>query len=107
MVSEILSDCNYSRTIDFFEKIHFEQLRNTFFHSAYGFSEGNYILFDSDLLLIEGKTTHRVSMTDFLVPLIDKVILFFDKFKEQYLGSITQYTTEKQIKGYFPDLKDV
>jgi hypothetical protein len=107
MVTEILSDCNYSKTIGFFTNIHFEQLRNTFFHSAYGFSEGNYILFDSDPLIIEGTSTHRVSMNDFLVPLIDKVILFFEKFKEQYLDSIAQYRTEKQIKGYFPDLKDI
>ncbi len=107
MVTEILSDCNYSKTIDFFTNIHFEQLRNTFFHSAYGFSEGNYILFDSDPLVIEGTTTHRVSINDFLIPLIDKVILFFEKFKEQYLDSIAQYKTEKQIKGFFPDLKDI
>lgn len=107
MVAEILSDCNYTKTIDFFATIHFEQLRNTFFHSAYGFSDADYILFDSDPLLIDGKTSYRVSMKDFLVPLIDKVILFFDKFKEQYLGSIAQYKTEKQIKGYFPDLKDI
>lgn len=107
MVTELLSDCNYSKTIDFFTNIHFEQLRNTFFHSAYGFSEGNYILFDSDPLVIEGTSTHRVSINDFLVPLIDKVILFFEKFKEQYLDSIAQYKTEKRIKGYFPDLKDI
>jgi hypothetical protein len=107
MVSEILTDCNYIKTIEFFDTTHFEQLRNTFFHSAYNFSEGDYILFDSEPILIGGKTTHRVSVTDFLIPLIDKVILFFDKFKEQYLGSIAQYKTEKQIKGYFPDLKDV
>lgn len=107
MVTEILNDCNYSKTIDFFANIHFEQLRNTFFHSAYGFSEGDYILFDSDPLLIEGKSIYRVSLKDFLVPLIDKVISFFEKFKEEYLGSIAQYKNEKQIKGYFPDLKDI
>lgn len=38
-VTEILSDCNYSNTIDFFASVHFEQLRNTLFHSAYGFSD--------------------------------------------------------------------
>ncbi|MBL7759085.1 MAG: hypothetical protein JNK08_00145 [Sediminibacterium sp.] len=107
MVTEILSDCNYSNTIDFFGSVHFEQLRNTFFHSAYGFSDGDYILFDSEPLVIEGTSFDRVSMNDFLVPLIDKVILFFEKFKEQFLNSIVQYKTEKQIKGYFPDLKDI
>lgn len=107
MITEILSDCNYLKIIDFFTNIHFEQIRNTFFHSAYSFADGDYLLFDSDPLVIEGRTISRVSTQDFIIPLIDTVILFFEKFKQMYLGSITQYKTEKNIKGYFPDLKDV
>lgn len=106
-IKEKLSDCNYNDLIDFFENVHYEQIRNTFFHSAYGLNEGNYILFDSSPIKIGGVSHSRVSIDNFLIPLIDKVIAFFEKFKNSYLQSFQVYSKEINIKGYFPDLKDV
>lgn len=37
----------------------------------------------------------------------DKVIAFFDKFREIYIHSFESYSEEKQIQGLFPNLKDV
>ncbi len=54
MVTEILDDCNYTNIIGFFATKHFEQLRNTFFHSAYSILDDEYILFDSDPIVIGG-----------------------------------------------------
>ena len=106
-IKEKLSDCKYDKLIDFFETVHYEQIRNTFFHSAYGLSGDDYILFDSESIQIGGVDHSRISTKKFLIPLIDKVIIFFDKFRESYLQSYQLYTEEKNIKGYFPDLKDV
>jgi hypothetical protein len=106
-IKEKLSDCNYDKLIDFFENIHYEQIRNTFFHSAYGLSEDDYILFDSEPINIAGANHYRVSIQNFLIPLIDNVIAFFDKFRNEYLKAFEEYTEEKNIKGYFPNLKDV
>lgn len=107
MVSEILNDCNYNHILKFFSDVHFEQIRNTFFHSAYGINEGNYILFDSDPVTTTTFSGTRLPIDKFLLPLIDKVISFFDRFKNKYLESFKCYTKESQIKAYFPDLKDV
>lgn len=106
-IKEKLSDCNYDKLIDFFENIHYEQIRNTFFHSAYGLSGDDYILFDSESIKISGTIHYRVSIENFLIPLIDKVISFFDKFKNEYKKAFEDYTEEKNITGYFPTLKDV
>jgi len=106
-IKEKLSDCNYDNLIAFFDDVHFEQIRNTFFHSAYGISEDDYILFDSEPIIIGGTNHSRVSIENFLIPLIDKVIAFFDKFRENYIQSFESYSEEKQIQGHFPSLKDV
>lgn len=106
-IKEKLSDCNYDYLIEFFETVHHEQIRNTFFHSAYGLSGDDYILFDSEPIIIGGTTNFRVSIEKFLIPLIDKVIAFFDKFKSEYQKAFAEYTEEKKIIGHFPTLKDV
>ncbi|MCU0321861.1 MAG: hypothetical protein MUE72_05550 [Chitinophagaceae bacterium] len=107
MVTELLSDCSYQNIIDFFSTTHYEQIRNTFFHSAYSIVEDNYILFDSDSIILEGVKREYVSISNFLFPLIDNVILFFDKFKQCYLSSFSNYETDISVKGFFPDLKEV
>lgn len=106
-IKEKLSDCNYDYLIEFFETVHHEQIRNTFFHSAYGLSGDDYILFDSEPIIISGTINFRVSIEKFLIPLIDKVIAFFDKFKSEYQKAFTEYREEKKIIGHFPTLKDV
>ncbi|MFC0605872.1 hypothetical protein [Winogradskyella pulchriflava] len=106
-IKEKLSDCNYNEIIEFFENVHYEQIRNTFFHSAYGISGDDYILFDSEPIEINGTLQRRVSIDNFLNPLIEKVISFFDKFKEIYNESFKSYSEEKLIKGHFPSLKEV
>lgn len=107
MVSELLNDCNYNEILAFFSTVHLEQIRNTFFHSAYSIKEGYYLLFDSEPIVIGTKNTNRISIVEFLLPLIDSVIQFFDTFKQNYLASFDRYTADVAIKGYFPTLKDV
>lgn len=107
MITEILNDCKYQKTIEFFQNVHFEELRNTFFHSAYSFVGDEYVMFDSDNIFIDGKNTDRVSTEKVIIPLVDNVIMFFDLFKKRYLESFTEYKSEKHIKGYFPDLKEI
>ncbi|WP_409415727.1 hypothetical protein [Flavobacterium sp. PS2] len=106
-IKEKLSDCNYDKLIDFFENVHYEQIRNTFFHSAYGISGDDYVLFDSEPIIIDGTIHYRVSIQKFLIPLIENVIVFFDKFRTEYVKAFEVYSEEKSIKGHFPDLKDV
>lgn len=107
MISELLSDCKYNQIIDFFAGTHFEQIRNTFFHSAYSIIDNEYVLFDSEPVIMDGKAKYRIQIEEKLLPLIENVILFFDVFKVKYLEGYSTYTSEKHINGYFPDLKDV
>jgi hypothetical protein len=60
MVSEILTDCGYINFMRFFEETHFEQTRNAFFHSAYSMYEGDFIIFDSEPIVINSTNTTRV-----------------------------------------------
>lgn len=106
-IKEKLSDCEYHHLLSFFDSVHVEQIRNTFFHSAYSFSDGDYVLFDSEPIQVEDVNQSRVSIDGFLIPRINKVIEFFEKFKECYELSFSRYSDEKTIQGNFPDRKEI
>jgi len=51
----------------------------------------DYILFDSEPINIAGTVHYIVSIENFLLPLVDKVIAFFDKFKNEYKKAFEDY----------------
>lgn len=104
---ELLYDVDKNHIIDFFETNHFKEIRNTFFHSAYTLTEDEYILHDSQLIYIENGSRSHFNIKDFFYPIIENVIIFFNAFKDLYLSSHANYSSDKMIKGYFPDLRDI
>src|SRR5690606_30005178 len=52
-VMELLFDAGKMNILKFFDEIHFKEIRNTFFHSAYALSDDDYILHDSDPIYID------------------------------------------------------
>jgi hypothetical protein len=100
---ELLNDVNKQTLISFFEENHFKEIRNTYFHSAYSLSEEEYILHDSDSIVINGVGLSSLNIEDFLYPKIENVIDFFDTFKELYLNSFDSYKEDKQVVGSFPN----
>lgn len=107
LVTEILDDCKRDNIIKFFQDNHYAEIRNTFFHSAYSLSEGQYILHDSESIKIDGVGRGYFEVKEFFYPKVDNVICFFEAFKSQYLNSFASYTEEKVIKGFFPQLTDI
>jgi hypothetical protein len=103
----LFEDCNLNLLINFFNETHFQELRNTFFHSAYTFYNETYFLLDSEPIIINNSRVNQIDINTFLFPTIDRLIQFFDKFKEQYFFHFNSYKEDKTIYGNFPDKKEV
>ncbi|RZK13551.1 MAG: hypothetical protein EOO43_17760 [Flavobacterium sp.] len=107
LVSEILNDCNKKNILQFFDNEHHAAIRNSFFHAAYSLTDNAYNLYDTEAIRIEGVGRYYFDVNEFLYPIVEKVIAFFDAFKKLFLGSFAAYTQDKTIKGYFPNLRDI
>lgn len=107
MVNEILIDSGFEEIEQFFETVHFKQLRNTFFHSAYSIEEDTYQLHDSDSIIIGNTAISNVSISGFLIPKIENVIEFFDSLKSNYFEHFLSYNTNKNVRGKFPIEMDI
>jgi hypothetical protein len=107
MVSELLEDAGKSSILNFFEENHVEQIRNTYFHSAYSLAGDDYILHDSDPIIVGGVGQRSVDVNTFICPRVENVIAFFDLFKKLYFRHFESYKTNKLIKGHFPNLRDI
>jgi hypothetical protein len=107
LVSELFGDCNKHHIIDFFVQNHYQEIRNTFFHSAYSLSEGVYILHDSESIIVEGESRRSFPIDKFLYPKIENILLFFNAFKELYIDSFSSYTKDKKTWGIFPVPREV
>lgn len=99
---ELLEDAGKQNIINFFEENHFKEIRNSFFHSAYSLSDEDYILHDSDFIVINGVGQGGFNVEEFLYPKVKNVITFFDEFQRLYLGSFELYKENVEVIGLFP-----
>jgi len=102
-LTELLDDAGKSNIISFFDENHHKPIRNTFFHSAYSLDGENYILHDSEPIIVNGVGGESISIEDFLYRKIENVILLFDAFKAKYLESFASYIADKEVIGRFPN----
>jgi len=100
---ELLDDAGKPAIISFFEKNHFKQIRNTFFHSAYSLSEEDYILHDSEPIVINGVGNYSFNVEEFLYPKIENIIQIFDAFQKLYSDSFKSYQVDKEVDALFPN----
>ena len=100
---ELLDDAGKQNIINFFNENHFKEIRNTFFHSAYSLSDEDYILHDSDPIVINGVGQYDFNVEAFLYPIIENVIAFFDAFQKLYFESFDLYKENKEVVGLFPN----
>ncbi|MBS1758475.1 MAG: hypothetical protein JST23_00005 [Bacteroidetes bacterium] len=100
---ELLDDAGKPNIISFYQDNHLKQIRNTFFHSAYSLGDGEYILHDSESIVINGVGQSYFSVSEFLYPKIENVIIFFDAFKRLYLDSFASYQADKEVDALFPN----
>lgn len=99
---ELLEDADKQHMISFFIENHFKEIRNSFFHSAYSLSDEDYVLHDSEPIVINGVGQSHFNVDEFLYPKIENVIQFFDTFKKAYLDSFASYQTDKEVDALFP-----
>lgn len=100
---ELLYDAGKNNIIDFFNENHFKEIRNTFFHSAYALSEEDYILHDSEPIIIENLGISSFNVKEFFYPKIENILVFFKTFKKLYLDAFSSYTEDKEVIGNFPN----
>lgn len=94
---DLLTDADKSEIISFFKEFHYVEIRNSYFHSAYSISESDYILHDSEGILINNVICRSFDLVTFFYPLVDKVILFFEAFQKLYNDHFQSYQQDKQI----------
>ncbi|MCK4922847.1 MAG: hypothetical protein KAS71_17460 [Bacteroidales bacterium] len=107
LVSDILIDSGFEEIEQFFVNNHVKPIRNTFFHSAYSLEKDDYQLHDSEPIFIDNVAHSNVSISDFLIPRIDKVTEFFDVFKLNYFQNYEAYKINKVVRGRFPEEMDI
>lgn len=95
---EFLNDIGKNHIIDFFKNNHYPSIRNSFFHSSYSIYDDEYILHDAEIN-IRGVTQQSFSIPEFLYPIVDNVIAFFDAFQATYLEHFNSYQEDKPIFG--------
>jgi len=100
---ELLEDAGKQKIISFFIENHFKEIRNTFFHSAYSLDGTEYILHDSEPIIIDGICQYSFSAEKFLFPKIENIIQVFDTFRKLYLDSFMSYQTDKEVDARFPN----
>lgn len=96
-LTERLSDIGKFSIISFFKENHYREIRNTFFHSAYSLYDDEYILHDSDPIVISGIGRFAFSISEFFYPLVNNVIAFFEHFRDLYLNYFASYKEDKYI----------
>jgi hypothetical protein len=101
-ITELLNDCGKINIIKFFDENHFQEIRNTFFHSAYSLIDNYYILQDSGPIFVDGVGSIMLDVEEFLYPKIERIVSFFNAFKDLYLGSHNSYQEDKLVDGLFP-----
>lgn len=100
---ELLEDADKQHLISFFNENHYKEIRHSFFHSAYSLSDEDYIMHDSEPIVINGVGQSCFNVDEFLYPKIENVIQFFDGFKTAYMDSFASYQTDKEVDALFPD----
>lgn len=100
---ELLEDAGKPNIISFFDNNHFKEIRNTFFHSAYSLSDDEYLLHDSEPIIIDGIGRYLFDVNEFFYPKVENIIIFFDSFKKMYLESFASYTVDKDVPALFPN----
>ena len=103
LILELLADADKEAIIEFFEDVHHKQIRNTYYHSSYSLEDDTYILHDSEPVDLNGSLKSHLSISEFIIPRIDKVIIFFDTFKSLYQNSFMSYTSNVDVYAQFPE----
>ncbi|MFV8324859.1 hypothetical protein [Flavobacterium sp. ZS1P14] len=103
MISELLEDSENHEILRFFNENHFKEIRNTFFHSAYTIIDGDYQLFDSEPIVIDGIGIRYFNINEFLLPKISNVLEFFYQLKECFFSHFASYAENKVVNGNFPN----
>ncbi len=100
---ELLVDGGKPGLVELYDKHHFKEIRNTFFHSAYSIDEGQYVMHDSEAINLDGVLIRSFDLEEFFYPKLEVVIGVFDAFKDAYWHHFNSYTKDKKVQGAFPN----
>ena len=100
---ELFADTEKQGLIDFYETVHFKEIRNSFFHSAYSIEENEYVMHDTEPMLVDGVNKASFDIPSFFYPKVDSVLQLFEAFKKCYWDLWNGYNEDKIIDAYFPN----
>lgn len=96
-LTDLLEDAGLPNIISFFKDVHYTEIRNSYFHSAYSLDNDDWVLHDSEGIEINHSIQQQFSLIDFFYPVVDQVIQFFDTFYQLYTDHFNSYKEDKVI----------
>lgn len=66
-----------------------------------------FILHETDYVLVKGVGVKTLNIDGFIIPKIGNVIDFFEVFKNLYFSWSNSYTENKVVKGRFDEWQDI
>jgi tetratricopeptide (TPR) repeat protein len=101
-LTNLAEQCRFEGFITGLETLYLNELRNAFVHSAYSLIEDEFWLVRGNGIHIGDAKHHTVSISQFLLPLIDRAIDFIDQFFKIIDDSKMAYRTNKIVQARMP-----
>jgi len=102
-LKELAEQCRFTEFVNGLNALYSNKIRNVFFHSAYSLIEDNFCIVKGEGIKI-GHVIHNVlSIDNFLIPKINSVINFIERFFTLLDENKLQYKENKIVQGRLPD----
>ncbi|MEZ2336278.1 tetratricopeptide repeat protein [Mucilaginibacter sp. RCC_168] len=107
-IREPAVSCGFEPLMNCFDLVYSNQLRNSFFHSNYSISEGNYVNTSrKHEIIIGGQVKQVISIEKDLAPLISETLDFAQHFFSEIRNAKLSYKQNKVILGKLGNIEPI
>lgn len=93
------TQCRFDNFIKVLQSLYYNRIRNAFAHSSYSLIDDDFIFIKGKGVEIEGLEKKSIQLEEFLIPLIDKSLLFINEFFNLLKVHKMSYTANIVIQG--------
>ena len=104
---EHASQCRFDDFIKGLQSLYYNRIRNAFAHSSYSLIENEFIIIKGKEVEIDGVAKKSVDLDEFLLPLIDKSLLFINEFFSLLKEQKMSYKSNKVIQGSLSSIEPI
>lgn len=103
----LVKQSRFEHLITGLDSLYLNEVRNAFVHSAYSLIDDDFCLVRGNGIPINGTKHQSVSITQFLLPLVERAIDFIEQFFSLIDENKMSYTGIKLVQARMPDLQPV